>query len=91
MNEKPAPSEINGIDLAFRPTSYFWPLDVETHLLARIKGAERKAMVQRFIDAGRLNEIPGLLTESETRRSGATNDRVDPSHYKGGGNICERI
>ena len=56
--------EVPGIDLAFRPSSYFWPLSLETHLLARIKGAERKAGVQRMIDAGRLDEIPSLLLQS---------------------------
>jgi hypothetical protein len=39
-----------GIDLGFRPASYFWPLDLSTHLLARIKGAERRAALQGLID-----------------------------------------
>ena len=56
--------KVPGIDLAFRPPSYFWPLGLETHLLARIKGAERRATVQRLIDAGRLDEIPNGLLQS---------------------------
>jgi hypothetical protein len=56
--------EVPGIDLEFRPKSYFWPLGLETHLLARIKGAERKAALQQLIDAGRLDEIPELLAQS---------------------------
>ena len=58
---------VPGIDLAFRPASYFWPLGLETHLLARIKGAERKAAVQRLIDAGRLDEVPSYLRQPSLR------------------------
>jgi hypothetical protein len=52
------------IDLGFRPKSYFWPLGLETHLLSRIKGAERKAALQRLIDSGDLDDIPALLSAS---------------------------
>lgn len=54
----------SGIDLNYRPSSYFWPMGLETHLLARIKGAERKAALQRLIDAGRLDDIPDYLAQS---------------------------
>ena len=57
-------SDTAGIDLDFRPSSYFWPLGLEKHLLARIKGAERKAALQRLIDAGRLDDIPEYLAQS---------------------------
>ena len=30
-------SAAHGFDLTFRPTSYFWPMGLETHLLATIK------------------------------------------------------
>jgi hypothetical protein len=59
-----APNERPDIDLEFRPKSYFWPMGLETHLLARIKGAERKAALKRLIDAGQLDEIPQLLVQS---------------------------
>jgi hypothetical protein len=55
---------ISDIDLKFRPRSYFWPLGLETHLLARIKGAERQAHVKRLIESGQLDEIPALLAQS---------------------------
>ena len=55
---------VPGIDLAFRPKSYFWPLGLDTHLLARIKGAERKAAVQKLIDAGDLDDVPSFLRQS---------------------------
>ena len=57
-------SDTAGIDLNYRPSSYFWPLSLETHLLARIKGAERKAALQRMIDTGRLEDIPAYLAQS---------------------------
>ena len=54
----------NDCDLDFRPRSYFWPLGLETHLLARIKGAERKAALKLMIDLGQLDEIPNFLANS---------------------------
>jgi Phage integrase family len=62
-SRRPLP-EVPGIDLSFRPRSYFWPLGLETHLLARVKGAERKAALTRLIDARRLDEIPDFLAQS---------------------------
>ena len=66
MDRKPAVQvpEVPGINLDFRPPSYFWPLGLETHLLSRIKGAERKAALKQLIDAGRLDEIPDFLAQS---------------------------
>ena len=66
MDRKPANGvpEAPGIDLQFRPRSYFWPLGLEKHLLARIKGAERKAALKQLIDAKRLDEIPDFLAQS---------------------------
>ena len=66
MNGKSAVQvpEVPGIDLTFRPSSYFWPLGLETHLLARIKGAERKAALKQLIDAKRLDQIPDFLAQS---------------------------
>ena len=71
MTSSPVVPEVPGIDFAFRPRSYFWPLGRETHLLTRIKGAERKAALKRLIDAGRIDEIPDFLAQStlsETER-----------------------
>lgn len=56
--------EIADIDLTFRPQSYFWPLGLETHLLARIKGAERRAALQQLLDSGHLDEVPAFLASS---------------------------
>jgi len=56
--------DVPGIDLNFRPASYFWPLDLATHLLSRVKGAERKAALQRLIEGGDLGRVPELLVSS---------------------------
>lgn len=53
-----------GVDLSYRPRSYFWPLGLESHLLTRIKGAERQAALRPLIEAGRLDEIPEFLARS---------------------------
>ena len=65
MSRTSAPQlPVPGIDLQVRPRSYFWPLSQATHLLSRIKGAERKAALQRMIDSGRIDEIPDFLATS---------------------------
>jgi hypothetical protein len=60
----PGSNNLDGIDLDYRPASYFWPIGLEKHLLARVKGAERKALLQRLIAADLLDEIPEFLTRS---------------------------
>jgi len=55
---------VPGIDLSFRPPTYFWPLGLETHLLARIKGAERKAALKAWIAAGCVGHIPDFFAQS---------------------------
>jgi len=77
-------SDLAGINLDYRPKSYFWPLGLETHLLSRVKGAERKAALKALIDAGRLEEIPEQLaksglTEAERRSLG----RIHPAFMGG--------
>jgi hypothetical protein len=76
--------EVSGIDLSYRPRSYFWPLAVETHLLVHIKGAERRAALQQLIDDGGLNDIPdplarSTLSESERQAIG----RIHPAFMGG--------
>ena len=73
-----------GLDLGFSPSSYFWPLGLEKHLLSRIKGAERKAALKRLIDSGNSEDIPDFLA-----RSALTNDermavgRIHPAFMGG--------
>jgi len=56
--------EVPGIDLSFRPASYFWPMGLETHLLSRIKGAERRAIVEGLVKAGRVDEVFDFIAKS---------------------------
>ncbi len=84
MTRKSTVPEVPGIDLGFRRPSYFWPLGLETHLLARIKGAERKAALKQLIDTGRLDDIPDFLARSalsETDRQAL--GRIHPSFMGG--------
>ncbi len=54
----------DGIDLDFRPKAYFWPIAAETHLLATIKGAARRAEAARLIAAGAFNMLDSFLAAS---------------------------
>jgi hypothetical protein len=86
MDRKPPVQvpEVPGIDLQFRPPSYFWPLGLETHLLASIKGAERKAALKRLIEAGRIDEIPGFLAQSAlSERDRQALGRIHPAFMGG--------
>jgi hypothetical protein len=72
------------IDLEFRPKSYFWPPSLETHLLSRIKGAERRAALKRLLDSGRLEEIPDFLARSALDNSErAALGRIHPAFMGG--------
>jgi hypothetical protein len=70
----------DGIDLDFRPKAYFWPIAAETHVLATIKGAARRAEAARLIAAGAFDKLDNFLAASalseEDRRSWG---RIHPS------------
>jgi len=74
------------IDLAFRPKGYFWPLGVQKHLLTHIKGAARRAMLERLIEEGRFGEIPAALaktrlTDEERAEIGRIHPRLMGGEY----------
>jgi hypothetical protein len=72
------------IDLAFRPKTYFWPLGLETQLLTHVKGAARRAALQRLIDEDRFDEIPNLLAKAKLSEAERTAiGRMHP-RYMGG-------
>ena len=78
--------ELAGIDLDFRPRSYFWPMDAETHLLGRVKGADRRATLKKLVDRGQLGRAPGLLTDqglsvSDRQRLGAIHPALMGGEY----------
>jgi hypothetical protein len=54
---------VEGIDLAFRPRSYFGPRPLETHLLAQITGQERREMLRAQLAHGS-RDYPAELQES---------------------------
>jgi hypothetical protein len=59
------PTTVVTIDLTQRPKTYFWPLGLETQLLTHIKGAARRAVLQKFIAEGRLDELPEYLAREK--------------------------
>jgi hypothetical protein len=72
------------IDLSFRPKSYFWPMGLEVQLLTHIKGAARRAEVQRLIDAGQVDRIPGFLAKAELSNEERSNlGRIHPMFMGG--------
>jgi hypothetical protein len=85
MTSKPE-AAIHGIDLSFRPASYFWPMGLETHLLSRIKGAERRAVVEGLVKAGRVDEVfdfvaKSALDDEERRALGQIHPRFMGGEY----------
>jgi hypothetical protein len=69
----------NGIDLDYRPTGHFWPLTLATHLLATVKGAERRKYIQGLIDAGRLDLLDAELGRASLDRDlRAATGRIHP-------------
>lgn len=72
------------IDLEYRPSSYFWPHGLEKHLLARIKGAARKAALKALIDAGQIDEVPEFLAKSSlTEEERQAIGRIHPAFMGG--------
>jgi hypothetical protein len=59
------PTTVVTIALTQRPKTYFWPLGLETQLLTHIKGAARRAVLQKFIAEGRLDELPEYLAREK--------------------------
>jgi hypothetical protein len=77
-------TRLPGIDLDFRPRTYFWPLSLETHLLAQIKGAERKEMLKNLIATHRLDSLPECLSQPRLSDDARTAlGRIHPA-YMGG-------
>jgi hypothetical protein len=54
---------IPGIDLAFRPRTYFGPIPAETHLLAHVTGHERREFLRRQLASDGDDPMLDLLAE----------------------------
>ena len=52
----------SGIDLDYRPDTYFRPQKLERYLLSKVKGAVLRKNLQALFDAGRHDELRSLLT-----------------------------
>ncbi len=55
----------NSINLDFRPETYFWPLNLETHLLSHIKGAKRREILKAAVARNEIDEVWELIGRSE--------------------------
>jgi hypothetical protein len=56
--------EVPGIDLLFRPPTYFGPLPLETHLLAHVTGHERRELLRAALATGRDRAPSDLLVST---------------------------
>jgi hypothetical protein len=82
---------IGGLDLGFRPRSYFWPLNLETHLRATVRGRERRAELEQYIADGRLAEAPDYFIKDRlTPEERSAQSRIHP-HMMGGEYLGERL
>jgi hypothetical protein len=64
--------EVPGIDLSYRPRTYFGPLALETHLLSHVAGQERREALRRQLAAGDLDlplELVACLLDQEDREA----------------------
>jgi len=84
MHRKPAAHvpDISGIDLDYRPRSYFWASDLKVALPSRIAGETRRRMVRAMVERGR--SVPdGLDAAVLNEATRAAWGRIHPS-YMGG-------
>ncbi|MCG7932567.1 MAG: hypothetical protein N0E44_21335 [Candidatus Thiodiazotropha lotti] len=58
-----------GIDLDYRPSSYFWPHDLDKHLLTSIKGDLRREFVREKLEENSLDSVSQELLHSELTES----------------------
>jgi hypothetical protein len=79
-----SPDSSSQVDLSWRPETYFWPSGLEKQLLAKVKGAARRAALQRLIDEGRLVEIPDFLATAGLSDDERTAIGQIHPHFMGG-------
>src|SRR5688572_21640526 len=70
---------VPGIDLSFRPRTYFGPIPLETHLLARITGHERRELVRRRLVAGHEDPLPDLMASALDEEARVAIGRMHPA------------
>ena len=68
------------LDPDFRPTNLFWPLSLRTHILATVKGADRRAAVEGYLDGNGTETIPAeLLNPALSEDLRRSRGRLHPS------------
>ncbi|MCG7980278.1 MAG: hypothetical protein N0E58_19380 [Candidatus Thiodiazotropha endolucinida] len=58
-----------GVDLDYRPSSYFWPLDLNKHLLTSIKGDLRREFVRGKLEENDLDSVSQEILHSDLEES----------------------
>lgn len=74
----------DGLDLGYRPSSYFWAQERGISLVSDIKGAERRRLYAKALEAGRAELLPQEIfqeTLNETDRQGL--GRIHPAFMGG--------
>jgi hypothetical protein len=75
--------EVPGIDLSYRPRTYFGPLPLEVRVLSRITGYQRREILRRCLEAGDSNYPPELEQSTLDEFFRAALGRIHPM-YMGG-------
>lgn len=79
------------IDLAYRPETYFWAHDNNITLSSDIKGAERKALYEKLVEAGEADLASTLIQEPTlTWQDRESIGRIHP-RFMGGEYLPNRI
>jgi len=71
------------IDLDFRPETYFWPLNLQTHLLSHIKGAKRREIVKAAIANNEIDSVLELINPDLPDDTMEALSRIHPSFLGG--------
>lgn len=73
-----------GIDLKYRPNSYFWAREHHITLLSDIKGAERRKIYESALWGGNAHLIdPGLVEHALTAEDRTMQGRIHPNFMGG--------
>ena len=73
-----------GIDLKYRPNSYFWAREHHITLLSDIKGAERRKIYESALGGGNAHLIdPGLVEHALTAEDRTMQGRIHPNFMGG--------
>lgn len=81
----------SAIDLAYRPETYFWAHDKKITLSSDIKGAERKALYERLVEADETELASTLIQEPTLSRNDRESiGRIHP-RFMGGEYLPDRL